>query len=69
MPAATCKADLASVTAREYGKLSPLIASIPADQALCKRVDDTSIKDVIGHRAHWIDLFPGWHARGLAGAT
>ena len=40
---------------------------IPDDIALRKRDKDTSIKDVIGHRAHWIDLFLGWYANGQAG--
>ena len=26
-----------------------------------------SIKDIVGHRAHWIDLFLGWYADGQAG--
>lgn len=26
-----------------------------------------SIKDVIGHRAHWIDLFLGWYHAGMNG--
>ena len=31
--------------------------------------DATSIKHVVGHRAHWIELFLGWYADGLAGGT
>jgi hypothetical protein len=44
-----------------------LIDTIPEDQAMRKREDDTSIKDVIAHRAHWIDLFLGWYRDGQAG--
>lgn len=59
MPAATDKTDLMAVTATEYTKLRALIDAMPDAQALAKREDDTSIKDVIGHRAHWIGLFAG----------
>lgn len=34
-----------------------------------KDADDTSIKDIIAHRAHWIDLFLGWYWDGQAGKT
>jgi len=27
------------------------------------------VKDVISHRAHWIDLFLGWYKGGMAGKT
>ena len=67
MPAATTKFELQDTTVREYDKLVALIAPLCVSQAMKKREDDTSIKDVIAHRAHWIDLFLGWHADGLAG--
>ncbi len=67
MPSAATKADLLAVTAKEYGKLSKLIAPIDAATALATDDDDRSIKDVIAHRAHWIDLFLGWYADGQAG--
>lgn len=66
MPAKT-KSDLSAVTAKEFAKLDKLIAPIPADVAMIKRDEDTSIKDVIAHRAHWIDLFLGWYRSGQAG--
>lgn len=68
MPART-KDELLAVTRKELAKLSELIDTLPADHALVKDQDDTSIKDVIGHRAHWIDLFLGWYANGQAGKT
>lgn len=68
MPAKT-KDALLAVTRKEFAKLSDLIDALPADQASVKDSDDTSIKDVIGHRAHWIDLFLGWYADGQAGKT
>ncbi len=67
MPAATTKADLLAVTTKDYAKLAKLIAAIPDEQAFRKREDDTSIKDVIAHRAHWTDLFLGWYRDRLAG--
>lgn len=67
MPAATTRTDLLARTGADYDKLRRLIDPIPANIALRKRDEDTSIKDVIGHRAHWIDLFLGWQADGRAG--
>ncbi len=65
--AATNKTDLLTVTSREYDKLRALLSGIDADTALTKREEDTSIKDVIAHRAHWIDLFLGWFHDGQMG--
>ena len=67
MPAATNKTDLITVTEKEFAKLAKLIGAIPSDVAMTKREGDTSIKDVIGHRAKWIDLFLGWYRDGQAG--
>ncbi len=66
MPA-TSKAQLLEVTEKEFAKLSDLVADIDDSSALAKDDEDTSIKDVIGHRVHWIDLFFGWYWDGLAG--
>jgi len=67
MPAATNKADLLAVTEKEFAKLSKVIGDVSEDQAMRKDADNTSIKDVIAHRAHWIDLFLGWYHDGQAG--
>ncbi|SMX33563.1 ClbS/DfsB family four-helix bundle protein [Octadecabacter ascidiaceicola] len=67
MPAATTKIGLLAVTQKEFTKLQKLIADIPDDVATRKLEDDTSIKDVIAHRAHWITLFLGWYRDGQAG--
>lgn len=67
MAAATNKSELITVTEKEYEKLGKLVSSISSKQANKKHDDDTSIKDVIGHRAHWIDLFLGWYKDGMAG--
>lgn len=65
MPASN-KAELLDVTHKEFAKLSALISSIDHQQAKAA-IDGVSIKDVVGHRAHWIDLFLGWYQDGLAG--
>jgi hypothetical protein len=65
--AAKSKSKLLEVTESEFGKLMKLVDSIDAAIALKKRDQDTSIKDVIAQRAHWIDLFLAWHADSLAG--
>lgn len=67
MPAATNKSDLIAVTQKEYARLARLLGELDEASAMKKREEETSIKDVIGHRAHWIDLFLGWYADGQAG--
>lgn len=66
MPATT-KAELLAVTDKEYAKLSALIADVDPDLALRGFEESWSIKDVVAHRAHWIDLFLGWYHDGQAG--
>ena len=66
MPAQS-KAELLASCEKEFAKLQRQIADIDADTGLTKDDEDTSIKDVIAHRAHWIDLFLGWYADGQAG--
>ncbi len=66
MPAKS-KTELLDVTQKEFAKLVELIEVIPTDMAVIKDEDGISIKDVVAHRAHWIDLFLGWHADGLEG--
>lgn len=67
--AAKSKTELLDVAEKEFEKLANLIDSIDANTALEKGDDNTSIKDVIAHRAHWIELFLGWYSDGLAGKT
>lgn len=67
--AAQNKKELLATTTREFEKLAALIAPLEADVAMEKDEEDTSIKDVVAHRAHWIELFLGWNADGLAGKT
>ena len=67
MPAATSKEELLSAIWAEYNKLEKLLSGVNAGVASAKDDDNTSIKDIVGHRAHWIDLFIGWYTDGLAG--
>lgn len=66
MPA-TSKTALIEVCEKEFAKLEKLLGTVDAAQALTSDEEGTSIKDVVGHRAHWIDLFLGWYADGQAG--
>lgn len=65
--AASSKEELLTITRKEFDKLEKLIAQVDTETALSKDTDDTSIKDLVGHRAHWIQLFLGWYEDGLAG--
>lgn len=65
--AATTKDELLAVAKKEFDKLDKLLAQVDEQTALVKDEDDTSIKDVVGHRAHWISLFFGWYHDGLDG--
>ncbi|MCG3267864.1 ClbS/DfsB family four-helix bundle protein [Yoonia sp. I 8.24] len=64
--AATTKSALLEISQKEFAKLSKLVDAIDTNMAMTKGVEDTSIKDVISHRAHWISLFLGWYADGQA---
>lgn len=64
---AQSKDELLLVSRKEFEKLEKLIGTISPASALTKDDDEMSIKDVVAHRAHWIELFLGWYADGLAG--
>jgi len=66
MPAKT-KKELLALTAKEFEKLQKVLDDMPAILRLKKDADETSPKDIIGHRAHWIQLFLGWYHDGKAG--
>jgi hypothetical protein len=70
MPAATNKADLLAVTQKEFAKLDALLDSVPPQARLAPDPDaeGTTLKDIVGHRAAWIDLFLGWYRQGQTGA-
>jgi hypothetical protein len=65
--AAKTKAELLAVTETEWAKLQKLLADVPVDLARVKDAEDTTIKDVVAHRAHWIGLFFRWYQAGQAG--
>lgn len=67
MPAATNKTDLLAITTKDFAKLTKLIDTIDAKTAMTKVEEDTSIKDTIGHRLHWIAMLLKWHDDGQAG--
>ena len=65
--AATTRDELLAVAEKEFDKLTKPLDRVEAEAALIKDGDDTSIKDIVVHRSHWIDLFFGWYEDGLAG--
>ncbi|GHD81049.1 hypothetical protein CLV85_0450 [Salinibacterium amurskyense] len=65
--AATSKDELLAVTHKEFEKLQQALEKVEADFAVAKDADDTSIKDIVGHRTNWIHLFLGWYEDGRAG--
>ena len=64
MPAAKSKTELLDTTRVEFNKLRATMANIDDCQALIKDEDDTSIKDVVAHHAHWVELYLGWYGDG-----
>lgn len=65
--AASNKTEWLDIANKEYRKLTSLLEQVDARFALNKDAEETSIKDIVGHRAHWIALFLGWYADGQAG--
>lgn len=67
--AATSKNELLSITQSEFTKLFNTLEQFAPADAARKREEDTSIKDVIAHRAHWIGLYLSWYKDGVAGKS
>ncbi|KUF12773.1 ClbS/DfsB family four-helix bundle protein [Pseudoponticoccus marisrubri] len=69
MPAAKDRAALRAVTEKEFAKLEALLDRVPEAARLVPDAgaDGASLKDIVGHRAHWIGLFLDWYAQGQAG--
>lgn len=66
--AAINKDELRTVTEKEFAKLAKLLDALDEETANRPDADDgVSIKQVIGHRVHWMDLFFGWYEDGKAG--
>lgn len=53
------KSELLNAAEKEFEKPANLIGPIDANSALGKGDEDTSIKDIIAHRAHRIEFFLG----------
>ncbi|MEO9529803.1 ClbS/DfsB family four-helix bundle protein [Roseibium sp.] len=66
MPAKT-KHELLHATVSEYRKLQEILERFPAMLRLEKDGDGISARDIVGHRAHWIELFLGWYRDGQQG--
>lgn len=66
--AAQTKKELLDVAAKEWGKLMEVLDAVPAMMRLEKDADGISPKDIVGHRAHWIELFFKWYRDGQADA-
>ena len=64
--AAKSKSELLAVSEKEFSKLSDVLDNVPAGFALVADDDGLSIKDIVGHRAHWLTMFAGWVADGRA---
>lgn len=60
MPAARTKQDLQAVLEKEWRIFWRVLDTVPDELRLRKDADDTSIKDILAHRAHWIGLFFQW---------
>ncbi|SFL31361.1 ClbS/DfsB family four-helix bundle protein [Shimia haliotis] len=69
MPAATNQVDLLAVAEKEFAKLSELLEDVPPDLAGQAFEAGWSMRDVLVHRAHWVDLFLGWYQDGQVGKT
>lgn len=67
MPAATCKDDLIAVTETEFAKLQAVLGKVSPERADLVDDEGGSPKDIVAHRAHWIELFLGWYRDGQAG--
>lgn len=67
MPAATHKSDLLHVSHQEFEKLQVQLDAVPERLRHSPDGEGTTLKDIVGHRAHWIELFLGWYAKGQEG--
>lgn len=68
MPAATNKTDLLTSFDKELAKLTKTLDALDEMTAGLHAADDeTTIKGILAHRIHWVDLFFGWYEDGKAG--
>lgn len=67
MPAASNRAELVSVTKREFAKLSRLLDTVDEIRAQRPCPTGETICEIVAQRAHWIALFFTWVEDGRAG--
>ncbi|MET1414152.1 ClbS/DfsB family four-helix bundle protein [Roseibium sp. HPY-6] len=67
--AAQSKQELLSLTEKEFSKLELLLEKLPVALQLETDGEGISPKDIVAHRAHWIELFMGWYEDGQLGKT
>ncbi len=65
--AASTKQELLDLVRVEYRKLGNILDTLPEPLRLAKDGDGISPKDIVGHRAHWIELFRSWYSDGQVG--
>ncbi|MEL6878803.1 MAG: ClbS/DfsB family four-helix bundle protein [Pseudomonadota bacterium] len=66
--AAKNREELLAIHDKEYAKLIKLLDGLNEDAASWSTVDDdTRVKDILAHRAHWIGLFFTWYEGGKNG--
>ena len=68
MPATT-KSGRIAITQKDLDKLHALSVSLPKDLQPLPDEYGFSIKDIVGHRAHWISLFFQWYHVAQAGGV
>lgn len=66
MPAHS-KEQLIKVTQSEWQKFTAMIGKFDAETAMQPFDDGLCPKHIVGHRAHWIDLFFTWYEAGQRG--
>lgn len=67
--AAQSKQELLLLTEKEFSKLELLLEKLPVALQLETDGEGISPKDIVAHRAHWIELFMGWYEDGQLGKT
>ncbi len=61
------KSRLIEVTQDEFALLAAALKEIDCDLANLADEDGNTIKTIIAHRAHWVELFLNWHFESQLG--
>ena len=68
MPAATNKQELLQVFDKEFKTLNTTLEKVNEVTAQLSPPDDSaSIKGIVSHRTHWMEMFHRWYEDGMAG--